>query len=202
MLQFTTFTNSHLKSIFLVLVFFSILVGYILQTQEFVNDADSRTKLSHLQCITESKKVLVVGNSLEPLITDGKYVEAVFGYYDCNNISRGDVVLYSHTSNSRPFIKIIKGIPEDRFDFLIMEQGQRALRINEEVQKNSIGEIYKLDNQSLSLLKLYYQDYGGVIPENTYLLLGDLIGGSIDSTKFGLVDRSSIIAKVKVLKPI
>jgi len=40
--------------------------------------------------------------------------------------------------------------------------------------------------------------YKGVIPENTYLLLGNRVSGSVDSTTFGLVDKSGIVAKVEI----
>jgi type IV secretory pathway protease TraF len=48
------------------------------------------------------------------------------------------------------------------------------------------------------MLSLYEKDYKGVIPENAYLLLGNLIFGSLDSTHFGLIDKSGIVAKVEI----
>jgi type IV secretory pathway protease TraF len=48
------------------------------------------------------------------------------------------------------------------------------------------------------MLSLYERDYKGIIPENAYLLLGNNISNSIDSTVFGLVDKSGIIAKVEI----
>jgi type IV secretory pathway protease TraF len=48
------------------------------------------------------------------------------------------------------------------------------------------------------MLSLYEKDYKGVIPKNAYLLLGNRISGSVDSTTFGLVEKSDIIAKVEL----
>jgi len=48
------------------------------------------------------------------------------------------------------------------------------------------------------MLSLYERDYKGVIPENAYLLLGNRASGSVDSTTFGLVDKSGIVAKVEI----
>jgi len=49
------------------------------------------------------------------------------------------------------------------------------------------------------MLKLYEDDYHGIIPPNTYLLLGDQVNGSIDAGAFGLVDKSDIIGKAERL---
>jgi len=48
------------------------------------------------------------------------------------------------------------------------------------------------------MLSLYEKDYHGVIPENTYLLLGEVTSGSLDSTRFGLIDKSSVLGKIEM----
>lgn len=46
------------------------------------------------------------------------------------------------------------------------------------------------------LLQLYENSFKGIIPENTYIILGNQPEGTLDSTRFGLVDKSGIIGKV------
>jgi type IV secretory pathway protease TraF len=49
------------------------------------------------------------------------------------------------------------------------------------------------------MLSLYEKDYKGIIPQNTYLILGDQPSGSVDSSVFGLVDKSDILGKAEKL---
>ena len=78
-----------------------------------------------------------------------------------------------------------------------MKNGWQIL-VNGKVLKNSEGKAYLLNEQRKKILSLYEKDYNGVIPENAYLVLGNLPEGSMDSTRFGLIGKSSIIAKVEL----
>ncbi|MEK7557903.1 MAG: S26 family signal peptidase [Patescibacteria group bacterium] len=44
------------------------------------------------------------------------------------------------------------------------------------------------------------QTHKGIISKNIYLLLGDQVNGTTDSTVFGLVDKSDILGKAIVIK--
>ncbi|MGC9067320.1 MAG: S26 family signal peptidase, partial [Minisyncoccia bacterium] len=66
--------------------------------------------------------------------------------------------------------------------------------------KNSQGIPYTFSGNKYKMLALYENDYKGIIPPNTYLLLGDQVNGSVDATVFGLVDKSDIIGKAILLK--
>ena len=46
------------------------------------------------------------------------------------------------------------------------------------------------------MLALYIKNYKGIIPARSYLILGNLPEGSVDSTRFGLIDQSALIGKV------
>jgi type IV secretory pathway protease TraF len=47
------------------------------------------------------------------------------------------------------------------------------------------------------MLSLYEDDCSEGIPQNTYLILGNLTSGSLDSSRFGLIDKSDILGKVE-----
>ncbi len=127
---------------------------------------------------------VVNGSSMSPRIEDGTEI-----FFDVNytDLKREDVVLFNFSGDVNLLIKQIKGIPNDSFGF----DGNR-LFINGDVLTNSVGEMYYIDSK---VLELFAQNYP-IIPENTYLLLGDAVNDSIDALKFGLVHRSSIYAKV------
>ena len=151
--------------------------------------------------LTTREEKTIRGNSLSGLLEDGETVDALFGYYDYEEIQRGDLILYSYAGNDVPLIKIIKGISGDKFELKEVD-GERTwhILINREIIKNSQDNPYLLDERGHRMLSLFEEDYGGVIPDDAYLILGNLVSGSTDSTRFGLVHRNDILGKVLMKK--
>jgi signal peptidase I len=161
------------------------------KVSEFSQIAD-KTK----ECQIESEERIARGNSLTPMIKDGENVKVLFGYYKCSDVKRNDLVLYNYAGNEAPIIKIAKGIPGDKFSLQETKDGWHIL-INGEVLKNSEDIPYLVAGKRYEMLSLYEKDYNGVIPQNTYLLLGDQVNGSFDSTVFGLIEKSDILGKAE-----
>jgi hypothetical protein len=132
------------------------------------------------QCLFDIQERIVRGDSLSGLIEAGEGVKIDFGFYACNEIRREDIVM---------------GLPGDKFNF--QQSGDYwQLLINEEIVRNSFGEVYKFNEHSYNLLNLYVKDYEGIMPADTYLILGNLTNGSLDSSRFGLVAKGDILGKV------
>jgi signal peptidase I len=147
------------------------------------------------QCLFDIQERIVRGDSLSGLIEAGEGVKIDFGFYACNEIRREDIVIYNFLGNSEPIIKVVKGLPGDKFNF--QQSGDYwQLLINEEIVRNSFGEVYKFNEHSYNLLNLYVKDYEGIMPADTYLILGNLTNGSLDSSRFGLVAKGDILGKV------
>ncbi len=144
-------------------------------------------------CATTKNTVEVQGGSLSGVFEPGDKVTSEMNYYACNDVKPGDIVVYNFPGNSLPLIKIVKGVPGDKLA-LAKSGGAWNILINGAVLKTSKGEAYAIP--SPDMLNLYIRDYKGVIPADTYLLLGNLAGGSEDSTAFGLVSRSGLLGKV------
>ena len=147
-------------------------------------------------CVINVEEKTVHGTSLSGLIEPGSTVKILFGYYNCNEIRRGDIVVYNYSGNPNPIIKIVKGIPGDLFHLQKTESGYNIL-INGEIVKNSQSEPYLLGESGYRMLSLYENDYKDVIPANAYLLLGNIASGSLDSTHFGLIGKDDITGKVE-----
>jgi signal peptidase I len=146
-------------------------------------------------CSYLAKKETVRGNSLSGLIENGAEIFLHYGYFDCKEIKKGDVVAYSYAGNEVPLAKIVKGVPGDRFAFK-ENNGKWNLLINGEPAKNSKGEEYGFGESARKMLSLYEKDYGGTIPSGAYLLLGNLTEGTLDSTHFGLVSGNDILGAI------
>lgn len=151
-------------------------------------------------CVSKSKNEIVRGNSLSGLIEDGKEVKIWRDYYKCRPVRRNDIVVYQYAGNLNPLIKIVKGMPGDRFE-LEQADGGWYIKLNGKRLVNSQGEPYRLTDAQIRVLELYAKDYQGIIPSGAYLLFGNIATGSLDSTRFGLVSGRDITAKVvKVIK--
>lgn len=140
---------------------------------------------------------IVRGSSLEPLIAEGTVVTLVMDPSFRLEILRDDLVAVNTVRNpGAPVLKIVRGVPQDRFGVLPAEDGTSRLLINGQIVKNSQGIPYRLQGPGARLINAYAHEDKGVMPSDTYLLLGDDPSGSLDSTRFGLVSRRAIIGKV------
>ncbi len=147
-----------------------------------------------LSCVTETKEEVVQGSSMEPLIHNGEMITASFGYYNCHQFERNDLVIFNLPSRHDPIIKRLVGLPGDKFG-LREENGSWLIIINDMVLVNSTQKPYTLSEQRKTILAINANDYGGVIPPNALIVVGDDPNGTIDSTLFGLLNTQTIVAK-------
>lgn len=137
---------------------------------------------------------LVRGSSMEGLYNEGDEVRVDLSYYKERDVKKDDVVVINFTPKNILLIKQVKGTPGDRFE-VKYNSGVWKVYVNGDVLRNSEGKEYVFDNRSVSMLLLYSKDYG-IIPNDTYLILGNKVYGSFDSSRFGFVSRESIAGKV------
>ena len=96
------------------------------------------------------------------------------------SLKNNDFVIFE--SFGRQFLKQIKGCPTDVFQII-----DNKLIINNE---------YVVDVNEDSVLKDFEIQFFGILPENSYIVLGTE-SDSIDSRKFGPIMKNCIIGKVK-----
>ncbi len=147
-------------------------------------------------CDIKEVEKFVSGESLLDILRDGQKIKVLAGYYACNNVGRGDIVVHRYAGNINPIVKAARGIPYDKFDLAKGENGKWNILVNGSPLKNSKGIQYAIGDNAYRMLSLYVSSYNGVIPPGTALILGENPGGSLDSTRFGLVDKSDLIGKV------
>jgi signal peptidase I len=112
-------------------------------------------------------------------------------YYDCHNINRNDIIAFKLKTKSKPFIKIVKGLPNDTLEF----KGKYAY-INGKLLVNSQGKPYIFSERAKKILSAPLINHK--IPNNMYLVLGDKIyeKDSFDSRSFGYISEDQIIGKI------
>jgi len=153
-----------------------------------------------LSCVTEEAEQIVRGQSLSGLIEEGQTIKTLKGFYNCNPVRRGDVIVYAYSGQPEPIIKIARGLPGDTFALAKNKQGGYNIIINNQAVKTSSGQTYELPEGRQAMLELYSSDYQGVIPPNGYLILGNQAAGSLDGTRFGLVGKEGIVGKAIPVK--
>lgn len=180
---------------FLLLAIFLTFVFHFSLTGSFFSSQDMGISYNKT-CVTNVGEEIIRGNSLSGFIEDGESVRVLFGYYDCNTPNRNDLIIYSHSGREDPLIKIVRGVPGDFLGFLETDNGWNIL-INDKILRNSEGNLYAINKQRYKMLSLYE----GVIPDGAYLILGNLVTGTLDSTQYGLVSVASIIGKAEKIIP-
>jgi signal peptidase I len=171
----------------LKVAFFLLFIAVVLWVAGYANGGSS--------CPVVYKTQTVNGGSLAGYIESGSKVRVAFGYYACAAVVRGDLVIYNDAGNGNGVIKIAQAVGGDTFALALAEGGVKIV-VNGKVLKTSTGEPYRLSEDVSRLLAAYERDYHGVIPKRAVLLLGNLAGGSRDSTRFGLVSTDDILGKV------
>lgn len=133
--------------------------------------------------------VMVQGDSMSPLLPDGSRV--MMKPAACAGpVRRDDLIIFRTGAHEQPVIKIAKGLPGDRF---AVDQDDGFIIVNDAVLENSAGAAYRLPVSQRAMLRAYQDGYGGVIPADTYLLLGDGANNVIDSARLGLIHISDFI---------
>ncbi len=179
--------------IFLSAVFI-LLIGCENKSKQQTDDNISE----NMSCVKLKKKLLVRGNSLYPMVKNGDQLMTLFNYYDCNAILREDLILFRF-GKKISYSKIVKGIQGDSFDILKNENNRYNIYINKKIIKNSQNLPYDISEKKIKMLQYELKTYKGKIPNGKYLIMGDVIGGTSDSTYYGLVSRKNILAKLKII---
>ncbi|MDD5377208.1 MAG: signal peptidase I [Candidatus Gracilibacteria bacterium] len=157
----------------------------------------STSEISKKDCTVTQTTETVSGNSMMGLLENGQEITVLKGYYRCNEVKRNDTIIYPYAGNPIPIVKSVKALPGDRFGLKKDKTGLWNILVNDVILTTSNGTPYALSEPKSKMLALYADSYHGVIPADAYIILGNLPGGTMDSTQFGLVNRVDFIGKVQ-----
>lgn len=133
----------------------------------------------------------IVGSSMEPLLMEGKKVKGLIGYYDCNEIKKEEIAILEFKTREETFVKKIIGVPGDRLEFTEDNQA----KLNGEILKNSIGEIYLFSVQAQRIINIPLKD--GKIPEARYFVLSEEKGPTaFDSRQYSFIQKDHLKGRV------
>ncbi len=128
-----------------------------------------------------------VGPSMSPTIEDKDVLLLNKASYKISKVNRNDVVAFLY-DGTKYLVKRVIGLPGERIDYIdnvlyIDGKAYAEKFLDEEVVTTNfkMEEIIGCEN--------------GVIPKDTYLVLGDNRTNSLDSRKIGVIKKENIIGR-------
>jgi len=153
------------------------------------------TLSSNLSCVEYADVRTLSGSSLSPALLSGDQLLFLGGYYGCNPVKYGDLVLY-RWGNNKNVAKFVRGLSGDLLAVQEISPNQWRLELNGQPLYNSLGAEYILSEKKAALIRLYARR----LKANEVLLLGNNTNGSHDSTVFGLVKSDQLAGKLIFLR--
>jgi signal peptidase I len=142
-------------------------------------------------CGGETLKLVVKGDSMAGIVENGEKVKVRKGYYDCHEIKRDDIVAYRY-GKEELLVKRVVAVPGDAWRLEKKENGLFAIYINQVEQRTTKNLLYQFKEPQAKVLGLYKSP----VPANTYIILGNQPGGTLDSSRFGFVDKGKLVGRV------
>jgi signal peptidase I len=150
---------------------------------------------ANLSCVEYADVRTLSGSSLSPALLSGDQLLFLGGYYGCNSVKYGDLVLYRWGDNKN-VAKFVRGLSGDLLAVQEISPNQWRIELNGQPLYNSLGAEYILSEKKAALIRLYARR----LKANEVLLLGNNANGSHDSTVFGLVTGDQLSGKLIFLR--
>lgn len=150
-------------------------------------------------CVPDIREVR--GNSMAPFIAPGTRI-AIFSTGCVRNIRRGDLVTFVHGSAPVPLLKRVVGVPGDNFHMEREDSGAWLINIGGQRVRNASGELYRLRGGPARVMQIRERRHRGRIPRGHFLVMGEKTGGSLDSSRLGMIDGERITGlAIRVVQP-
>lgn len=135
---------------------------------------------------SDIKPKQIVGKSMAPAYKDGMYLLTKYNYKE-SELKRGAVVIYTNKSNNTENIKRVVGLPTEK----IMIKNKRVFINGQELNEN-----YLLANTVTLGGSFIKEDQEVIIPDKSYVVMGDNREFSNDSRTVGFIDQKDILGIV------
>lgn len=147
-------------------------------------------------CPVELKHFEVRGTSMAELFPPGADLTAEMGQFACAPPARGDVAIIALSWRADPIVKRVLALPGDRIALAPDAAGARLL-VNDAALTTPAGVPYAFAGKREQMLRLYVDQFRGVMPAGVYLVFGTEVGGSLDSSQLGPVERAALVGRVR-----
>ncbi len=128
-----------------------------------------------------------VGPSMQPTLNSGDVLLLNKTAYKLGEVKRNDVIAFLY-ADTKYLVKRVIGLPGEKIEYK-----DNVLYINDKAYNENFldGDVMTTDFKMEDIKGC--ED--GVIPEDTYLVLGDNRGDSMDSRDIGVIKKDDIMGK-------
>jgi Signal peptidase, peptidase S26 len=168
-----------------------VVISTLIKTHE-------RSLYGNLDCVKATSKYVVGDDYMAGIFSKGAELSVLDNYYNCNTPKRDDFVLFRFSDQIAPVVRVVKGLPNDRYKVepAPEEKGKWILKINDQVVKVNDAPIFMESNFDPPL-KTYEISRHGVLMSDEYIVLSAKSPGLSDSTNLGLIHKSALIGRVR-----
>jgi signal peptidase I len=215
--------GDNLNKLFLLILL--LFISSCSVNQSMIKDTVTLEKVDHIK-VKDQKSIIIYKNLIDSMVRSHAEYEGSLAidtsYYNDHLISRGDVIYFKTptfeydskkmTPSSNGVLRVIalpgetfaikngqimiNGMKLDAFYGKISWWGLDEKQFNEEFKKPSSGFI-KTEANKKYFHEYYNQNKKQIsVPQDSYYVLGDTSGRSIDSLTFGSLSKNLILGKV------
>lgn len=150
----------------------------------------------NMACVRSTQVYEVNDPHLKGLFEEGTKLKIYPNYYQCNQVQRGDYVYFSIAEGLPPVVRIVYGVPGDRYELVEdkANKGRWTITINSQPVKAPGGE-YFIQSNTVPPLRTYQLSRNGILAENEYIIFSATPPGLSDSGNLGLIQRERFVGK-------
>ncbi len=174
-----------------------VCVLYVVITS--IMKARDRAQFGNFDCVTATTKYSVDDEYMASVLHKGETVSALDNFYACNEVKRNDLVLFRFSDQIAPVVRIVRGLPGDKYT---VEKSTEAktkwtLAINGQKVLGPSGKPFLIESNSVPPLRTYELSRNGLLLADEYIVLSTEPPGLSDSTNLGLIHKQALVGRVR-----
>lgn len=160
------------------------------------------SKIGNMACVKQTQILPVNDEHMTGVADKGTNVSIYDDFYNCNEVKHGDLVYYRFSDQIEPVVRVVHGIPGDRYSLTenADKKGSWFISVNGQNVKAQTGEDYLIESNTVPPLKTYELSRGGILGPDEYILLSAKPPGLSDSSNLGLINKKNLVGRVVLKK--
>jgi hypothetical protein len=180
------------------IVAFLLLAGAVLVFIVAYRYCSMRSRMAETGNTECAKQKVITGFEdalMQGVYPKGSNLQVYENYYQCNAVKRGDIALFKFSEQIDPVIRIVHGIPGDKFAVKKTDDGKWQIEVNGTLLTGK-GGAYYFESNFPPPLKTYEEAGHNVLQANEYLVFSDSGPGLTDSSNLGFVKLQNLVGRV------
>ena len=171
------------------------LFGYVFYKN--FSSGRSSAQLETTGCVSGTLSKIMEDEYMEGMLDKGDSYQVLKDYYNCNGVKRGELVWFRISAPIPPVVRIVAGLPGDRFEVVKDTKNEKRwlIKVNGEWIKTKNGDFF-IETDHTPPLKTYEISRKGVLRDGEYILFSNKAPSLSDSSNLGLIRKRSIEGKV------